>query len=501
MAALRRFDSASTAYEKAEPELQRYLSLAKRSGNHYLQGIMYFNIGEYANVHEHHNEAFENKLYALRELETDPQKHYFGEYWMLHQIASEYYLFHDYDKTLQLCEPIYSATPAPGWDTWFMKITGNLIGMSHLRNGNTDSAKAWFERTNEMAVSSNDSAWQGIAIGNIGNVYFKEKKYPEAISHYKTALSLCKPQGLWDNVAAFSSSLADCYLRTGNLKEIPALLEDAKQAINKDEYHTAANYSGFFSVARSYYKTTGNAALALEYADSLAAYTIKDNEVFNVNKKLQAEAQLAYGNKELENEVDLQKIKQSQTMLYGLCIVLFLLTAIGVLLFKRQQLTHRLRNAELEDERLKAKQELSMSITEIRDFTRIVQEKNDLILQFMVEIDRLKQKFTGDMSSGQSAQIEQLRHCAVLTDQDLAKFNQLFEKAYPGFLDGLKGKYPQLTKYDICYLVFIKLELTAKEMSALLGVSAEAIREIRSAVQEKIHAENFSEIESVVAAL
>ena len=470
---------------------EKHLALAEKMDNHYFQARIYFIIGEYYNRLGFQNESFQNRLYCLDELEKDPTGNYFEQSWWLHQIALAYYEFGDYKKSLKLSKVGFFLngvrSPNP---VWFMKTSSNLVGTSFLRENMFDSAKIWFEKTYSLALQIKDTAWLGIATGNIGSVYYQQEKYAEAIPYYEKAVDFCQKASVWDNVAPFCCNLAMCYMQTGNLKSVGRLLDEAKKAIDLD--YKLTNNIKYYSTLAKYYRTTRNAELALQSLDSLTKYKTKAEEEYSTSKKSQWEAQMAYNKKELEDEINEQEIKRGKWIRYGFMITSALLAIIGILYFKRQNLRHKLRQEHLENEKLNAELELSLAISAIKDFTQSIKDKNELIVGFASEIETLKKK-NQSITGEQLVQIEELKQSVVLTDDDWSKFRAVFEKAYPGYLSRLKQKYPDLNSAEISYIIFTRLQTGAKDMSAMLGISSEDIEHIAMAVRKKT---NISKLES-----
>jgi DNA-binding CsgD family transcriptional regulator len=51
----------------------------------------------------------------------------------------------------------------------------------------------------------------------------------------------------------------------------------------------------------------------------------------------------------------------------------------------------------------------------------------------------------------------------------------------------LGEKFPELTPAEIRFMVLTRLQFSVKEMAAVLGVSGEAIRQMRYRIKKKLH--------------
>ncbi len=484
---------ADAPFEKILATNDYFIKKFTAAKDPFLIAYGYFTRAQRLEEKKFNNEALENFMYCYDALNKDPDKNFYRQGWWLHQIAGSYYLFNDFEKAIQIAKQGYSHggrfTPNA---QWFELVSPNLVAMSFLNNGDYDSARVWLLKTYENAKRQQSVPWTGIAGGNIGNTYYLQKKYREAVPYFKTALDTCVKIKIWDNVSPFASSLADCYLHTGEMNSVPALLSLAKSAAEKDG--SPENWHRYYLAAANYHKLTGNTSLAFAYDDSAQLYDQQLTAQYNIDKKARSEAGWAFHKKQLENELAIQKIKREKLLLYGLIVGACLLLIIGILYFKRQKVKLLLNHEKLENEKLKAEEELHMALTEIKDFTYHMLEKNKLIESYTAEIEKL-QKQNHTITDEQLASVAALRNATVLTDAEWTSFKSVFEKVHPGYLNRLKLNYPDLTPAEIRYLVFTKLNITSKEMAAMLGVSAEAVRNIRFRLKKKLDIEDNNELD------
>lgn len=475
----------------AEKYMQRFIKL----NNPYISfGLYYFKCDRYKKL-KLYNKSIENSLYSVDELRKDPEGEYFEQSWPLYEMGLDFYHYKDYNKALEFSLAAYkhnNINNPNGY--WFVKGCSDLVAMSYLKQGNFDSAKIWLDTTLHYANQQNDTAWIGIATGNIGSIFYLQQQYSKAIPYYKKALPYCRKYYMWDNVAPFCTNLADCYMQTGNNEAVPALLKEADSANRNNLLPGPNSFAASFKITSAWYRSQGNAALALQYADSANVYQQKQDDEYSIISKMQAEAKMAYRNKELENIVLKQEEKKGRLIRYGLIGALLMVASISILLYKRQNLRHQLKKEKLEHEKLIAEEELHIAMVEIKDFTQNIREKNELIEHFAEEINNLKLQ-NNTITDTQVNFVEDLKQSTILTDADWNRFKQIFEKVHPGFLTRLKTKYPDLTPAETRYLLFTKLGLLPKEMMSVLGVSAEAIRNVRFRIKKKLLLDDKNEIE------
>ena len=63
------------------------------------------------------------------------------------------------------------------------------------------------------------------------------------------------------------------------------------------------------------------------------------------------------------------------------------------------------------------------------------------------------------------------------SDEDIRDIRDLLDICYDGFTDRLLAAFPQLTEADIDLLCMVKLNLSNKDISLLMGASVEAVRQ------------------------
>jgi hypothetical protein len=102
-----------------------------------------------------------------------------------------------------------------------------------------------------------------------------------------------------------------------------------------------------------------------------------------------------------------------------------------------------------------------------------------LAAQLRLELEKLS-------ASGERSQyLEQLMQSTILTEDDWLRFQTVFEKVHPGFMEEQKALYPDLTPAELRYLVLEKLQLSTHEMANMLGVSDKTVRQTRVRLRRK----------------
>ncbi len=205
----------------------------------------------------------------------------------------------------------------------------------------------------------------------------------------------------------------------------------------------------------------------------------------------------------LEKELEIAK-QNRQFYLFLISTIILALVALAFFLFKSRQ-NHRERKEQnnllkLNNEALQQKNELIEEMNQKLDTkskeqgelltqnTLFLSHKNELIkkmnqlLSSSEDISKLKKELGGILRQEQSK-----------GDANWNELNQNFELNNQEFVDGLLLKHPNLSTHEIRLCIFLKLNLTTKEIAALTFRKADSIKVSRSRLRKKLGLTNRSD--------
>ena len=81
----------------------------------------------------------------------------------------------------------------------------------------------------------------------------------------------------------------------------------------------------------------------------------------------------------------------------------------------------------------------------------------------------------------------ELTHQTILTEEDWENFKSLFEKIYPGFFLNLKEKARDITIAEQRMAALTRLNLTARQMATMLGISVDSVHKSRQRLRQRLH--------------
>lgn len=435
---------------------------------------------------------------------------------LLSSISAVYTTNNDYDKALDYALQAKKVNEAGG-----IKYMSNLminIGFLYIRQSKFDEAQVAYEEAlrNEKQYGTEETKGELASIYlNIGGVYIRKGLLPKALESYSIAATMLKALGYDSHLTYAYANLGEVYLRAAKGMSVVPLPDSMKNnSLNLEkslQYLTLAEemskrlqlVDGSSEVALSFanlYKQKGQYDKAYKYLETYA--DLKDT-LYNAEKEkdfARIEAQfyvrrqtdsLNYLNKLKDKEIVTQKLQRNSAI--GLVL---LAGIISLLLINRQKLKHK-QKSEMAEAEARRKEELASQ--QLADFTRSIQEKNDLLEQFSAELEKYRtQQPDANEQLEKENSLQLLQRSVILNDEQWADFQALFNKVHTGYINRVKEKFPDLTTAELRSILLTKLGLNNKEMAAMLGVSLEAVRVSKHRLLKKIHLPEDTKLEDWV---
>jgi hypothetical protein len=208
-------------------------------------------------------------------------------------------------------------------------------------------------------------------------------------------------------------------------------------------------------------------------------------------------AQLRVDNETNYREIQLlQREKAVERIKRNFLIVAIALLSLVVLLYvKRLRLKQKHREQMTLQEQKAAQAELQAAREQMKQFTENIIEKTELI-------DRLKLQISNRViSHEQQGVIDELTHQTILTEDEWENFKRLFEKVYPGFFIHIKEKAPDITIAEQRMAALTRLNLSARQMASMLGISVDSVHKTRQRLRQRLHMGAEENLEQSVAGL
>ncbi len=406
--------------------------------------------------------AFEQYLLLSKELGAMKAEEYPDMAFDLLKIAEAYYFFQDYAQAKKYLERIIQL-PETAFNTRFVNSAKNTLGLCYQKEGNLAQADYYFKEVLKTPFPHSGALWERIVLGNIGTNHYLRREYDKAEPLLKNDYTGAEADNDFGPAAGALIRLADIALEKDDLTSSWEYMMRARHDIRKSNQKDRLQH--LFPVMSKWYSVRGNASLARIYLDSTVLAIKEFHENFSAIKVLRAQQKINLQEEEMRHaEFNLEKQRKAGerniliVVVAGLCA--FIVT--GYYSHRRQQLTKDL--------------QLQAAARELKEFTRRISEKNKLIAQLQSQ----------HSEEEKNELIRELQRSTILTEDDWAAFQRLFEKVHSGFLNRLKEKIPALSPAEIRILTLTRLNLTTREMAGILGVGMDTIRQHRSRIRKKL---------------
>ncbi len=417
--------------------------------------------------------AFEQYLLMDKELSGMSETDYPDMAKELLIIGNAYYFFHEMNMAKAYLQKVVKLKET-AFNTQFINSAKNTLGLCYQQEGNLVESDYYFNSILRTRFPCSKTDWEGIAKGNLGENCYLRGDYKKAIPLLEYNYRASEKENDFGNAAGALITLSAIYLEKKDFAASWNYICHAKDNIQRSPQKERLRF--LYPVMSNWYSANGQPDQAKAYLDSAIAAINAYNENFNAIKILRAQQKITVQEQELIlAEMNLEKQRQvnQRNMLTVLIVVLCLVLGVFYFVQKKKQL---LKDLKLQ----RTTHNLEIANLNLNSFTRSISEKNRLIEQ--LQSHRSEQDKT--------SLISQLQQSTILTDEDWKTFQQLFEQVYPGFISRVKQTYPNISLGEIRYFVLAKLNLSYKEMAAMLGVSPNTVQVMRHRIRKKL---NFSD--------
>jgi tetratricopeptide (TPR) repeat protein len=306
------------------------------------------------------------------------------------------------------------------------------IGSIYMDKGDYATADRNYARSLALERHISDLLGETILLNAIGRLRSAEQRYTEAIPYLEQAYMLAYQLHSLRYQTESSQQLAEIHERLGHAAE-----------------------------AMSYYKiyTVANDSLLRERSDNkLTALLIS----FATKGKQQEIHSLQRKNKTVNTQKTLIAITGS---------LVVAITGLVVLSLRKR---HR-------------REKLLLEAQLIANKATLMAYTKELIAQH-TELSELRSEPGQEepVADAHADTINQLTGARIVTDEDWDEFKKLFVRVYPKFMLRMKTLYPGITQAELRLAALINLQLSSREIAAMLGISSESVKKARQRLRKKL---------------
>ncbi len=434
----------------------------------------------YWGVDKNYELAFEQYLLLNSELLSAKPEDYPEMARDFMQIGKAYYFFQDYEIAVTYFKKAI-ALPETAFTTVVINEARNTLGLCYQQLSQLDSSDYFFHQVLKNPFPE-AVVWKRIATGNLGANMYLRKQYDKALPLLEADFKGSLAENDYGCAAGASILMADIFREKGQTDKASTFIAQAKENIRKAEQPDRLRL--LYPVMSKWYADIGDIKQSKLYMDSALVALNRYTDKFSAHRALRAQQKVDRQNGELQSAAfDLerqQKIAERNLLI----LLVFILGGIMVFTYiiqKKRQLA--------KDIRLQAtNQKLEIAMLELKRFTEKILEKNELIEQMQ----------RADAREHTARFFQELLQSTILTNEDWQDFQVLFDKVYPGFVPRVKEKLPELSIGDLRYFVLCRLNLSHKEMAAMLGVSANTLHVTSHRIRKKLTLSDSNALEELI---
>ena len=383
-----------------------------------------------------------------------------------------YYQVGDYPSAVRFLEAeIKSYT---GGNTRHLPFAYNNLGVTYLKIGEVQKAQMMFHKSIEWARQLSNMTYVGIAGGNYGNTLRLQGRYKEALPYLYADVTLNKDTAA-SNSAISCVYIANSLLHLDSINKAARYLDSA--LLLKPDWVWTSFGSNYYEAKVIYYKKTGNYKLASCYQDSLLR--LRDSLKLGNDLALFKAIALNFKEKKALAAQREEELEKSKLRVTGSFLLLLLLTVAAYLYQQRRK-----DKIFFQDQQRRDEEKLLQAEQQLKQYVEAIKEKNNMIEQIEAHLcSNPNCTVTTNTVSNEPAQTF-ISH-PLLTESDWQEFKKLFTMVYPGFFTSLQNRYSGLSYGEIRLLALCKLNLSSKQMAAMLGISLQSLRTSRYRLRKK----------------
>lgn len=339
-------------------------------------------------------------------------------------------------------------------------------GICYIYKGVPDSVIYCFQKSLEYASMAKKEDGVFRAKVYLG-VYSQESgDYDKAIEYFNGAKEFLNTPFYYSDKILLFESIADCYM-------------------NKGDFEMAHN----------------NRKLQVMYLDSLKSQGYSQ-QAFSLDYKFELDSIRFQREVASLNDIA-EKRKIEYQIIIGISLfALMLLIAVFIIyrLNKLKQISFiRLKNEELENERIKQRAELEI----FRKEEELIQANVELSVQ-KNELQTLKSKLKSHLEKSYDPEFDDLKHFLKQVNKSERKSEQLkyldhvLNFSNNSFYIRLREKHPNLSEDEMRLVTLIRLNLSSEELVLIFNISSASLMTKRYRLRKKLNLKKDESLENVI---
>jgi tetratricopeptide (TPR) repeat protein/DNA-binding CsgD family transcriptional regulator len=402
------------------------------------------------------------------------------------------------------------------------EVTGNRAWM-YDRQGKLDSAEMVYTTLVNKLLIHDEMMSLPVIYYDLGALWQKKGNPDSAIFFLDKAISIYTTAGDSSMLAPVSGNKGEILLELGKTEPSARCFETAVRCAQANgDIETEAQALAFLVRIDSIRKDFRSAFLHGERIRVLTDTLYEHRSKNNVRA-----IELKYRNQKQEDLIAVQKevieATRKEKILFIILLTISLITLgfLGVIIYQfrknskrqaqlreKEKMIHALEVQKLRDEEEMQRLKVTMIEEEVRSRDRelasiavSVDQKNEMLNGIMRELKSIAKKEKGDEQTTAVTGLESTVKRMMADSNGFSLFNDSFTKVHPEFFRILKERHPLLTKTELKFCAYLRINLSSSQIAAIQNVTTEAIRKTRYRIRKKMNLREEESLEDYLMAL
>lgn len=407
----------------------------------------------------------------------------------------------------------------------------NIAGIKSELN-EYDSALETIDQALSLAEKNNDPDMRSICLTNIGFIY-QQMKNPKALQYLLEALELVKEKNINQNINLLIN-IGSAYIEQGKFDKAYQSLNEALDKAEKanikfaygealsrlsnlnytlKQYTPAIDYANralqvgheaqYLQLEKNCYKLLADIYAATGYYDKAyhnhIQFKLLNDSILNdkdIQKITLLESTYKYEKERQSHEIEKaqqqQKIKNQYYLISILTLIIFLLFALSYQFIRSNLLKKRVLQLEVD----KMNDELEYNRKEMVSASLRLVQNSESDAYCMKMLEKIEHESTKVGEENVRSLINYYKNKYVHTNWE--EFETLFLKVNADFYNRLNKEFPTLTPNERKLCIFLKLNMSNKNISQITFQSEEALKKARMRLRKKLGLDREENLSSFI---
>lgn len=421
----------------------------------------YANISNIQKTLKEYNKALESLMRCAEIFEEYNMQESSKAYMIYNNIGTLYLDIKEFRKALDYFNKALKGYESFNSNLLIVKTFTN-IGLSYIGLEQLQEAKKYFDKAEKMAIENNMTAELIFNTAAFAELYYSMRKYDLAIEKAVFAYDLSL-ENKWKEQTMQISYLLYKFYKARNLKHQALEYLEKYQKLYEEIYQESQQ-------------------------KLISELEVKYNTELKIEKKQSEIREL-----EIQKELDQEEITRQKSIRNGSVVLAVLLILLFILLVNR----YRLKAAKDKAEKKNLTLQVDYKNRELVSSSVFISEKNRLLTELQNKISELKIDDLDHRKEIRSVQKE--INGNIDLEEDWNKMKLHFDEVFPSFFDKLNEMKSDLTHLDLKHCAYLKMNLSIKEISRILGVEATSVQMSHYRLKKKLDLPNEQSLSEFLA--